>query len=148
MSIWCILCRLDTWLYSMRQGGDMIMYNMHLTNVEIWHVLISCYYDDVIRWKYFLRSWPFFRAIHRLFETPSRLLWRHCNAWITYAVTIIPNNGVIDCRSYVMKLDLIVILIGPYGLWGLIYRKELYLFAIEKSLREGGVVEYTYKIQK
>ena len=63
-------------------------------------------HDDVIRWKHFPRNWPFVRGIHRpgpvtrsfdvffdlrlnkrlnkqpwgwWFETPSWLLWRHCN---------------------------------------------------------------------
>ena len=33
-------------------------------------------HDDVIKWKYFLRYWPFVRGIH---WSPSRLLWRQCN---------------------------------------------------------------------
>ena len=66
-------------------------------------------HDDVIKWQHFPRYWPFVRGIHRSpvdsmathgffvffdlrlkkrmsklsgrwwFETPSRLLWRHCN---------------------------------------------------------------------
>ena len=51
-------------------------------------------HDDVIKWKYFPRYWPFARRIHRspvdykrlskqsrrrLFEMPSHSLWRHCN---------------------------------------------------------------------
>ena len=67
-------------------------------------------HDDVIKWKHFPRCWPFVRGNHRgqrpvtrsfdvffdlrlnkplsnqlwcwWFETPSRSLWRHCNALI------------------------------------------------------------------
>ena len=66
-------------------------------------------HDDVIKWKHFPRYWPFVQGIHRgqrpvarsfdvfldlrlnkrlskqswgwWFETPSCLLWRHCNDW-------------------------------------------------------------------
>ena len=79
---------------------------------------ITKWHDDVIKWKYFPRYWPFVRGIHRSpvnsphkgqwrgalvfsficawingwvqswgwwIETPSRPLWRHCNA-VTYTV--------------------------------------------------------------
>ena len=72
--------------------------------------LRSLHHDDVIKWKHFPRNWPFVRGIYRgphkdqwrgafmfslscalnkrlskqssgwRFETPSRSLWRHCNA--------------------------------------------------------------------
>ena len=69
------------------------------------HVPNLAAHDDVIKWKYFPRYWPFVRGIHRSpvtrsfdvffdlrlnerlrkqswgwwFETPSRPLWRHSN---------------------------------------------------------------------
>ena len=67
--------------------------------------ILLCYYDDVIKWKHFLRHWPFVRGIpsqrpvtaliffylrlnkrmskqsrRRWFDTLLRSLWRHCNA--------------------------------------------------------------------
>ena len=70
-------------------------------------LLLTKMHDDVIKWKYFPCYWPFVRGIHRSqvnsphkgqwrgalifswsmsiqwwgwwFETPSRLLWPHCN---------------------------------------------------------------------
>ena len=43
-------------------------------------------HKDVIKWKHFPRYWSFVRGIQRSLvnslniETPSRSLWRHCNA--------------------------------------------------------------------
>ena len=34
---------------------------MNYPEVGLW----SCWYDDVIKWKYFPRYWPFVRGIHR-----------------------------------------------------------------------------------
>ena len=70
-----------------------------------WDITFIGIHDDVIKWKYFPRYWPFVRGIHRLpvnsphkgqwrgalmfslicawwFETPPRPLWRHCNALV------------------------------------------------------------------
>ena len=38
---------------------------------------IDCWYDDVIKWKYFARHWPFVRGIHRwLVNSPHKGHWR------------------------------------------------------------------------
>ena len=82
-------------------------------------------HDDVIKWKDFPRHWPFVRGIHRSpvnstrkgqwrgalmfpgnqalskqwrcrwFETPSRSLWRHCNATV-----IMPIDVVFSCHFF------------------------------------------------
>ena len=75
---------------------------------------IFSYHDDVIKWKHFPRYWPFVRGNYRSpvtalmfslicalnkqlskqswdwwFETPSYLLWRHCNVM---QVIYLPNR--------------------------------------------------------
>ena len=76
-----------------------------------------CDHDDAIKWKLYPRYWPFVRGIHRSpvdsphkgqwrraltfsliwmseqsrrwwLKTPSRLLWRHCNADLRYVLYI------------------------------------------------------------
>ena len=94
------------WLYSAYHIGFQYI------TVECYNVLYSVsdvivnVHDDVIKWKYFQRYWPFIRGIHRSppvtrrfdvsvdvhlnkrlskqsrcwwFETLWRSLWRHCN---------------------------------------------------------------------
>ena len=72
--------------------------------------LLSCwiYHDDVIKWKHFLRYWPFVWGIHR---SPHKGQWRGALvfslicAWKTRWV----NNGQAgDLRRYCVHYDVIV----------------------------------------
>ena len=78
-------------------------------NVEF---LQSDIHDDVIKWKYFPRYWPFVREIHRSpVNFPHKGQWRRAlmftlicarkNGWV--------NNGVAgDLRRYLAHYDVIV----------------------------------------
>ena len=78
-------------------------------------------HDDVIKWKYFPRYWPFVREIHRSqrivtrgfyvifdlrpnkrlskqsrgwwFETLSHPIWRHSNEWNVFDTSVIANSA-------------------------------------------------------
>ena len=96
-----------TFLFSRILEPQYIPYNMYT---------MLCYHDDIIKWKYFPRYWPFvtghqwipltkasdaglmFSLICALnkrlskqlwgwwFETPSHSLWRHCNVFFVVKV--------------------------------------------------------------
>ena len=80
----------------------------------------SAMYDDIIKWKHFPRYWPFVRGRRgalvfslicawikgwvnkqswSCFETPSRLLWRHCNGMETLVRLILSCVDVVLFRD-------------------------------------------------
>ena len=82
-------------------------------------------YDDVIKWKHFLRYWPFARGIHRsLVNSPHKGQW--CGAlmfslicaWINGCVN---NRKAGDSRSHHAHYDVIVIN------WSLTYCRVIFL---------------------
>ena len=71
---------------------------------DCFHCMIGLHHDDVIKWKHFLRYWPFVRGIHRSpVNSPHKGQWRGALmfslicAWINRWV----NNGEAgDFRRY------------------------------------------------
>ena len=73
-----------------------------------WHI----FHDDVIKWKYFPRYWPFVRGIHRSpVNSPHKGQWRGAlmfcliRAWINGWVN---NCEAGDLRRYLAHCDVIV----------------------------------------
>ena len=91
----------DDWLGSVSISGNLIISYHH----EAWH-------DDDIKWKHFLRYWPFLRGIHRSpVNSPHKGQWREAlmfslirariNGWV--------NNGEAgDLRRHRGHYDVIV----------------------------------------
>ena len=74
----------------------------------------SWYHDDVIKWKYFLRYWPFVRGIHRSpVNFPHKdqwrgalmfsLIWAWINGWVN-------NREAGDLRRHRAHYDVTVML--------------------------------------
>ena len=95
-----------------------------------------CYHDDVIKWKYFPRYWPFVRVIHRSpVNFPHKGQWRGAlmftlicarkNGWV--------NNGEVgDLRRYLAHYDVIVMILWIFQrknwLWHLCFWRLLHCF--------------------
>ena len=91
---------------------------------------VTLYRDDVIKWKDFLRNWPFVRGIHRSpVNSPHKGQWRGALMFSLICVWIndwVNNREAGDLRCYHAQYDVIVILY-PYSsgwrsclrLWGL-----------------------------
>ena len=69
-------------------------------------------HDDVIKWKYFPRYWPFVRGIHRSpVNSPHKGQWRGAFmfplvcAWINRSVN---NREAVDLRRYRAHYDVII----------------------------------------
>ena len=81
-------------------------------------LLLHRFHDDVIKWKHFLRYWPFVRGIHRSpVDSPHKgqwrgalmfsLIWVWINGWVNS-----PDAG--DLRRHCAHCDVIVILPFDY----------------------------------
>ena len=102
--------------------------------------MFPLFHDDVIKWKYFPRYWPFVRGIHRSFdvffdirpnkrlsehwwcwwfETPSRPLWRHCNV-LGYLLHISGTSyahivyRILWCGSIIISIELQLLIHSLY----------------------------------
>ena len=83
-------------------------------NSTISHSLVGCTleHDDVIKWKHFLRYWPFVRGIHRSpVNSPHKGQWRGvlmfsliC-AWINGSIN---NREAGDLRRHRAHYDVII----------------------------------------
>ena len=97
--------------------------NMHVAWTSEWKscrsspiALDNIFHGDVIKWKHFLRSWPFVREIHRLpVNSPHKGQWREdlmfsfiC-AWINGWVNN-PKAG--DLRRHHAHYDVTVMSLG------------------------------------
>ena len=85
---------------------------IHLVCALLCLVMVCNRHDDVIKWKYFPRHWPFLRGIHRLPVTsPHKGQWRGAlmfsliRAWINGWVN---NREDGDLRRYRAHYDVIV----------------------------------------
>ena len=71
-------------------------------------------YDDVIKWKYFPRYWPFVRGIHRSpVKSPHKDQWRGALMLSLICVWIndwVNNREACDLRRYRAHYDVIVML--------------------------------------
>ena len=67
------------------------------------------FHDDVIKWKYLLRYWPFVRGIHRsLVNSPHKGQWRGA---LMFSLICVWINGWVntgDLRRYRAHCDVIV----------------------------------------
>ena len=76
------------------------------------HSFISCYHDDVIKWKHFPRYWPFVRGIHRFpMNSPHKGQWRRGLMFPLICVCInswINDREAGDLRRYHAHYDVIV----------------------------------------
>ena len=69
-SLGCTFIIFDTLLLLMDIRFDGIQFLAHIMGHIVFH-------DDVIRWKHFLRYWPFVRGIHRSpVNSPHKGQWR------------------------------------------------------------------------
>ena len=105
-----LLSRLYQWTRWVCGGGT------HIWLLKQAHT--SKTHDDIIKWKHFLRYWPFGRGIHRSpVNSPHKGQWRRAFmfsficAWINRWVN---NREAGDLRRYRAKNDVIIM-----GCWGL-----------------------------
>ena len=63
---------------------------------------VSCYHDDVIKWKHFARHWPFVRGIHRW---RGALLFSSICAWTNGCANTRDNSGL---RRHLSHYDVTV----------------------------------------
>ena len=94
------------------------------------------YHDDVIKWRYFPRYWPFMRGIHRPGEFPAqrpvtRMFSLIC-AWINGLVN---NSKASDLRRYRAHYDVSVMYGGKHNemhnmerVWGIYIEKRTMCF--------------------
>ena len=85
-------------------------YNDHTCNFRF-----VGYHDDVIKWKYFPRYWPFVRGIHRLpVNSPHKGQWRRALMFSLICTRInglVNNHGVGDLRRHWPHYDVTVMIV-------------------------------------
>ena len=98
--------------HSRKRIDDMNIVLSFLSTFSAWRSKFSSGHDDVIKWKYFPRYWPFVREIHRSpVNFPHKGQWRGAlmftlicarkNGWV--------NNGEAgDLRRYLAHYGVIV----------------------------------------
>ena len=83
-----------------------------LAHMTIWHSVIVCQHDDVIKWKHFPRYWPFVRGIHRSpVNSPHKGQWGGALMFSLICVWIndwVNNSEAGDLRRYCAHYDVIV----------------------------------------
>ena len=72
--VYCVFKHLGIW------AADRLKYHWHLLNIVL-HEINRCsmthFHDEVIKWKHFLRYWPFVWGIHRSpLHFPHKGQWR------------------------------------------------------------------------
>ena len=125
----CMWSTIHSNLWRLRSDGHFGSASMSLTDklqaVVLWalkpyFIFIGCYpdqstqHDDVIKWKHFLRYWPFVRGIHRSpVNSPHKGQWRGvlmfsliC-AWINSWVN---NREAGDLRRHRAHYDVAVMI--------------------------------------
>ena len=98
--------------------GDLFWHEYHLCSAIVIAVLVysiildHVLHDDVVKWKHFLRNWPFVRGIHRSPEnSPHKGQWRGALmfslicAWINVWVN---NHEAGDLGRHGAHYDVIV----------------------------------------
>ena len=82
---------------------------------------VLSFHDDVIKWKYFPRYWPFVRGIHRsLVNSPHKGQWRGASMLSLICIWIsgwVNNREADDLRRYRAHYDVIVIMLWPRMYW-------------------------------
>ena len=85
------------------------MFTPHVHQMLISSVVIDANRDDVIKWKHFLRYWPFVRGIHRFpVNSPHQGQWRGALIFSSICVWIngwIKNREAGDLRRYRAHYD-------------------------------------------
>ena len=84
----------------------------------------SVHHDDVIKWKHFLRYWPFLRGIHRSsVNSPHKGQWHGALmltlicAWINVWVN---NREAGDLRRHRTRLYVtVMVMTSPFLMWGI-----------------------------
>ena len=91
---------------------------------------IRCIHDDVIKWKHFLRYWPFVRGIHRSpVNSPHKGQWRGVLMFSLIFVWIngwVNNREAGDLRRYRAHYDVI--------LMDHLFLREMYLITFCEAL--------------
>ena len=93
---------------------DVRRSNIKIHGSDLWNTLPPFIHDDVIKWKYFPRYWPFVREIHRSpVNFPHKGQWRgalmftlicaRMNGWVN-------NREAGDLRRYLAHYDVIVMI--------------------------------------
>ena len=101
-------------------------YYVAASNIQCWKRLggrqpggFFVIYDDVIKWKHFLRYWPFVRGIHRSpVNSPHKGQWRGALMFSSICVWItdLVNNGDSgDLRRYRAHYDVTVM--SGFSFW-------------------------------
>ena len=89
----------------------------------------TCFHDDVIKWKYFPRYWPFVRGIHRSpVNSPHKGQWRGALIFSSICARIngrVNNVHAGDLRRYRAHYYVIV-MYGALDLYALNYFEEAY----------------------
>ena len=79
---------------------------------ELWSVFCGQFHDDVIKWKHFLRYWPFVWGIHRsTANSPHKGQWRGALIFSLICVWIngwVNNREAGDLRRHRAHYDVIV----------------------------------------
>ena len=92
-------------------------YLCHLINVGKWydmqiHFCVFSKHDDVIKWKYFPRYWPFVRGIHRSpVKSPHKGQWRRALMFTLICARIndwVNNREAGDLRRHLDHYDVSV----------------------------------------
>ena len=105
---WILLCSRQG--YISYKVYAMASYNL---DTSVTRALITfMVHDDVIKWKHFLRNWPFVQGIHRsLVNSPYKGQWRGALMFSLICVWIngwVNNRKAGDLRCYHVQYDLIV----------------------------------------
>ena len=103
----------SVWLNCTEKLSAVIFYHQS-------HWVLHYIHDDVIKWKYFSRYWPFVRGIHRSpVNSPHKGQWREplmlsliC-AWINNWVN---NREAGDLRHYRAHYDVTVMIVHQFAL--------------------------------
>ena len=108
----CIMLKANMILSESDCRVHILDLNLHVIAKRIGATLIAHNHDDVIKWKYFPRYWPFVREIHRSpVNFPHKGQWRgalmftlicaRMNGWVN-------NREAGDLRRYLAHYDVIV----------------------------------------
>ena len=104
---------------SLEDGNEYnIMGRAIVVSIPLVYVKVSLR-DDVIKWKYFLRYWPFVRGIHRWsVNSPHKGQWRGTLMFSLICTWInrwVNNGDAGDLRRHSAHFDVIVMACGPNG---------------------------------
>ena len=102
-----------SWLEPWGRTGDKPLSELISLLTHIWVTwLCKITHDDVIKWKHFLRNWPFVRGINwSPVNSPHKGQW--CRAWMFSLICVwindwVNNRDAGDLRRYRAHYDVIV----------------------------------------